>query len=82
MLVESAILYPSGKIYKGKRHNNCFEKARMNFESNKSHEIQGFMTDTGVFLDREKALIHARIVGQIKHDQELLGSELTSEDLW
>jgi hypothetical protein len=41
---------------------------------------QGFLDDTGMFLTRKEALHHATICGQLK--KPLIGSILTSEDLW
>jgi len=48
-------------------------------------EVQGFITETGEFLDRRAALIHARACGQPllrKHGEGYQGDELFSEDLW
>jgi hypothetical protein len=39
----------------------------------------GFVTENGRFLTRKQALNYARSIGQIN---EIIGSELTSEDLW
>jgi hypothetical protein len=47
----------------------------------KNH-IQGFVTHEGIFLDRQYAFFHARACDQILPDAQLLGSVLTSEDLW
>lgn len=41
---------------------------------------QGFVTSKGRFVDRAEAERIARAAGQVKG--ELIGSELTSEDLW
>ena len=41
---------------------------------------QGFIDDRGVFYNREQARDHAYRCGQ--HTGELIGSVLTSEDLW
>ena len=39
----------------------------------------GFLTENGVFLTRSEALVYGRKIGQVK---SLIGSVLTSEDLW
>ncbi len=43
-------------------------------------EAQGFMLTDGSFATRKQATFVAEKNGQLKHD--LLGSVLTSEDLW
>ncbi len=39
----------------------------------------GFITENGRFLTRSQALLYGRQIGQI---DTIIGSELTSEDLW
>jgi hypothetical protein len=48
-------------------------------------ETQGFITDTGHFIERREALIHARECGQVLRRKPGIGyqgDELFSEDLW
>lgn len=48
-------------------------------------ETQGFIEDSGQFLDRRAALAHARECGQVlkrKPGVGYQGDELFSEDLW
>lgn len=48
-------------------------------------EEQGFLTDTGLFLNRKEAMIHAKACGQFKRDTspgKYNGDKLFSEDLW
>jgi hypothetical protein len=45
-------------------------------------DLQGFLTDTGSFLDRKVAMIHARACGQLRDPEFTRGPELFSEDLW
>ena len=81
MIVSSAVMTKSGKIYAGKRHNNCFEAIRA--DGNReiaSGMTQGFLTENGVFLTRTQAEKYARNSGQLT--KPLIGSVLTSEDLW
>ena len=40
---------------------------------------QGFVTDSGKFLSRTQALSYGQYIGQI---DTIIGSVLTSEDLW
>lgn len=42
--------------------------------------VQGFVTSKGRFVDRAEAERVARAAGQVTG--EILGGELTSEDLW
>lgn len=42
--------------------------------------VQGFITESGVFLDRIEAEAYAREHGQL--NGPVIGGELTSEDLW
>lgn len=80
---QAAIKFPSGKIYKGKRHHECFKLVAEAGEPAPGHreqEIQGFMAENGVFFNREDALYIVEMNGQLK--KPLLGSVLTSEDLW
>jgi len=45
------------------------------------HNDQGFLTDTGTFLTRKKALDYARSLSQL-NESEIQGDELYSENLW
>lgn len=42
---------------------------------------QGFLSSDGAFHDRQEALVIARLAKQLKNGR-LIGSVLTSEDLW
>ena len=42
---------------------------------------QGFLDDTGQYLTRKEAEVHAALNGQIKNGK-IIGGVLTSEDLW
>lgn len=61
------------------RHHNCIRKA-IEKEVYKTDNIQGFVLSDGRFVGREEALEVAREAGQVGED--LIGSVLTSEDLW
>jgi hypothetical protein len=74
------------------RHHNVAHSLHYSFEEpherthrSYSGEVQGFLTDTGEFLGRREALIHARECGQPMLRQMGVGyqgDELFSEDLW
>lgn len=79
MIVKSAILY-EGQIFVGKRHPEIMMTIREIYsDSYISQDMQGFFTDTGVFLNREDAKKHAKECGQLKLE---FSKTLTSEDLW
>jgi hypothetical protein len=75
------------------RHHNVLHsfwyqvpEARADGRTHESYmgEVQGFLTNEGVFLNRLDALVHARACGQMKPRQpgDYNGDELFSEDLW
>jgi len=78
MIVNSAIK-KDGKIYTGKRHCDIINNLKYPFGFFKWCE-QGFVTDTGEFLDRVEAGEHALECKQIKNLN--WGKNLYSEDLW
>lgn len=52
-----------------------------------TEEVQGFVTDSGQFLNRTDAMQHAircnqTLVGRISNPNSYNGPELYSEDLW
>ena len=76
MIKESAVK-KNGFIYTGKRHCDILNGVEP-FGFLKDGE-QGFITDTGKFLNRKEAGLHAINCGQVKR---LLGGILYSEDLY
>lgn len=65
-------------------HRHCDAFAIMKefgYEPHKDYAIveQGFLTETGLFLNRVQAMKHARECGQVNTTEF---SELYSEDLW
>lgn len=74
MIVVSAIL-KNDLIFTGERHPDIFQKYK---SINLKNAVQGFMTDDGVFLNREEAGKHAFECGQTNKIIKVL----TSEDLW
>jgi len=71
-----------GIVYSGNRHPSIFEQTNRIYPFEKYGEltVQGFLTTKNRFLTREEALELVKSNGQLKN--KLLGSELTSEDLW
>jgi hypothetical protein len=63
---------PPHRIFTGKHHAECFAK----YHTIDPHIEAGFMTDTGEFVDRQKALLIAVEAGQIECPA------LISEELW
>lgn len=46
------------------------------------NDEQGFLDESGHFLDRVEALASARLFGQIKDETDIRAGQLFSEDLW
>lgn len=73
-MIKSAAIKKDGIVYEGKRHNNILhdESRPKGFLKN---GVQGFVTDTGEFVTRERAAKIAYNCGQIKEPKEMLFSE-------
>lgn len=71
---QAAILY-NGVIFKGDRHRNIIA-ANKHIPLNKGEE--GFITSSGMFLNRKEAAKIAYMTGQIKKPKQ----KLISEDLY
>lgn len=77
-------LVESGKVYYGHRHNHCLEAMNgelswtMNRqEISKVEKIQGFVTSTGRFVDREEgAKIHIENGGELGYNKSLFSEDL------
>ena len=78
-----------GIVICGRRHHNCLATIAFAYKDisliaplKKDNKIiQGFLTDTDKFLDRKEAFKVAKNAKQIINNN-LIGSILTSEDLW
>jgi len=82
-IVGVAIRTREGKVYSLPSPNRHHHLVRMIFEETGKPlygETQGFLTNCGRFMNRSQARVVARKSGQLKGD--LIGSVLTSEDLW
>lgn len=82
-IIAAAIKLKSGLILtlsKPARHNNIMDCLNDNHGTRKlllKESIAGFMLDDGSFISRDAATAIYR-----KQGKELIGSVLTSEDLW
>ena len=74
MIKQAAILY-NGILYKGRRHREIVDA---NKQVNLRQGQEGFVTSSGLFVDREQAGKIAYSAGQIKRPKK----RLISEDLW
>lgn len=77
--IKCSAIFQDGVIYTGKRHNLIIKEIY-----SKTHKtvtgIQGFVTERDIFVTRDQAEVIARASGQLT--KKLIGSILTSEDLW
>jgi len=71
---------PHGIVFCGWRHPCIIQQYRERYPIGDFDEDQGFLTTKNRFLTREEALELVRSNGQLT--KPLLGSCLTSEDLW
>lgn len=67
-----------GTVYVGKTHAECLKQADKGYLRNAE---QGFVTEKGIFLNREEALKVAQYFNQIKFKHPPMG-ELLSEDIF
>jgi hypothetical protein len=74
MIKQAAILH-NGILYKGKRHREIIDANKW---ANIKKGQEGFVTSSGLFVDREEAAKIAYMTGQIKKPKK----RLISEDLW
>lgn len=75
---------PTGMVFCGWRHSNCFEALNKAYpkgsvdEQQLAGKHQGFLTSRGMFVSRDEAGKIAFEAGQVKRE----GLHLTSEDLY
>lgn len=80
-MISGAAIKQDGVVYsvpRPGRHRDVM--ALLIKQDKKISGIEGFVTDGGEFLDRLQAETHARACGQLS--KQVIGSILTSEDLW
>lgn len=76
-IIDKAAVWNSGIVYTGKRHKDIFMSAPKHLNIRKGG-IEGFVTTSGMFLDRKEAADLAYQMGQIKEPKD----KLKSEDLY
>lgn len=83
MILQAAILQ-NGIVYTGKRHLDVIADMRLKGIKWNHTEIQGFVTDTGMFLNRMDALDHFIKAGQktVSNSGLRMKVGLFSEDLY
>jgi hypothetical protein len=84
-VISAAAIRLDGRVYTGRRHADIFHANAVLrngvIVSSIAGGEQGFVTDKGLFLDRELAAKHALECGQIRR-LKYSKTELFSEDLW
>lgn len=82
-IVQAAIKFTDGKVYVGKRHHDCIRIICEQTGAKRvgTGSVQGFVTDTGEFVDREQAAVIALACKQIER-LKYSRTELFSEDLY
>lgn len=80
--IVSSAVRRSNEIVSGIRHGECIQRAItiLGWKPPYGDIEQGFIDQMGVFYGREQALNIVSHNGQLNGD--ILGGELTSEDLW
>ena len=73
-VIEQAAILNNGIIYKGKRHKEIIMSAPKHLNIKKGG-IEGFVTTSGLFLDRKEAADLAFEMGQISEPVDSLKSE-------
>lgn len=64
----AAIRMEDGEVYTAQTHHLCIQRANQDRDtSHVGRHDQGFVTDTGRYVDREEAARIAIAAGQIKH---------------
>jgi len=87
-MIKCAAIIKDGKVYEGRRHCDCimiYGEAMMAEKKTPDivrSEDQGFVTDTGEFVDREKAYEIAIACGQYNRTSRSTLKILFSEDIY
>jgi hypothetical protein len=83
VIVAAAVSYQF-RVFVGRRHSEAIQKAIIALEGSGpiTTEMQGFVTDKGVYLSRRDARYYAVKWKQIPDDPDKRGMPLTSEELW
>lgn len=73
-IIQQAAIWNNGIVYKGHRHKDIVMSQPKHLNIRKGG-IEGFVTSTGIFLDRKEAARVAYECGQISEPVEKLKSE-------
>jgi hypothetical protein len=73
-VIQQAAIWNNGIIYKGKRHKDIVMSQPKHLNIRKGG-IEGFLTTSGIFLDRKEAADLAYQMGQISEPVDELKSE-------
>lgn len=79
MKITRAAVKIGDKVYEGRRHSDCIKLAVSDGAARVYQDQQGFVLDTGEFIDRKTAAAIAIENGQAIKP---VGKILFSEDLW
>lgn len=80
-LVASAVLV-NGYVWVGKRHSTLIQQVAEDTDGYVRQDQQGFWTDDNRFVMRKAGMAVALQHGQVKREDLINKSVLTSEDLW
>ena len=75
--IQKAAIKCKYQIFTGFEHGECFKQLENHHKE--AEIIQGFITNDGEFVDRQEAMIIARIANQLQYDTDK--KTLISEDL-
>jgi len=78
-MIKSAAIKKGDKIFSGKKHSEIIQKFFEEAGGFDPDDQQGFLTETGAFLNRAEAGKHAYACGQIKESTDYLISEMLVE---
>ena len=65
-MIKGAAIRVGGSIYTGRSHASIIENGLRGLDVDIDRRQEGFVTDSGEFLDRRAAFQHAAICGQVK----------------
>ena len=81
--IRCAAIWVNKKIYEGRSHADCFKKMQEAGEPEGRKVLQGFVTESGGFVDRKAGAEIAYEAGQIdKPTTCLLSEDLTGDWPW
>lgn len=83
IVICAAVKTNTGKIFRGHRHNDCFDAIHSRrFRASSNIEDQGFITSRNRYVTRKEGLKIQLAAGIKSEDPEGYKNELYSEDLY